>query len=219
MGSEDAEIPAIADPRLAGLFAYNDKRKRSSRGNLLLAATELFCRKGYAAVSVEDITTQAGVSRVTFYRHFPGKSAVALELFQRATEIAAPHMLAIGARDFRDRAVVTEWLRDFFDLNREMRGILRVLSQANVEEEEDFSQAVRPYVLEMVAALGSSIPAFAVRADDPDGGRSWVRAWLLIYTILDQSNHAATTQSMATNPMMIEVLADSFLEFVTGEAN
>jgi hypothetical protein len=143
---------------------------------------------------------------------------VALELFQRAAEIAAPRMLAIGARNFRDRATVVEWLSDFFDLNREMQGILRVLSQANVEE-EDFSQAVRPYVLEMVAALGSSIPAFAVRADDPDGGRRWVRAWLLIYTILDQSNHAATTQSVATNPMMIEVLADSFLDFVTGETN
>ena len=215
---EETKLTSFVDPRLAGLFAYNDQRKRSSRENLLLAATELFCRKGYAAVSVEDIATQAGVSRVTYYRHFPSKTAVALELFQRAAEIAAPHMLAIGARDFRDRVTVVDWLRDFFDLNRGMRGILRVLVQANVEE-ADFSQAVRPYVFEMIGALGRSIPAFNVGKDDPDGGGHWVKAWLIIYTILDQSNHAATSEGVAANPMMIEVLADYFLDFVNKESD
>mgnify|MGYP000175542283 CR=1 FL=1 len=106
MPVEDMDHPPLADPRLAGLFAYNDQRKRSSRENLLVAATELFSRRGYAAVSVEDITIAAGVSRITYYRHFPSKAAVALELFQRATEIAAPSMLAIGARDVRLRRAV-----------------------------------------------------------------------------------------------------------------
>lgn len=218
MQGEETKFPSVADARLAGLFAYNDQRKRSSRENLLLAATELFCRQGYAAVTVEDITAEAGVSRVTFYRHFPTKAAVALELFERAAEIAAPRMLAIGACDYLDRATVVEWLRDFFNLNCDMQGILRVLSQANVEE-ADFSQQVRPYIFGMVKALGRTIPAFAVDADLPDDQRRWVKAWLLIYTILDQSNHAATTQGVATNPMMIEVLADIFLDFVGKEPN
>ena len=213
MLGEGAEIPSTIDPRLAGLFAYNGQRKQTSRENLLLAATELFCRKGYAAVAVEDITSEAGVSRVTFYRHFPTKAAVALELFQRAGEVSAPRMLAIGARDFRDRAIVVDWLRDFFALNLEMRGILRVLSQANVEE-ADFSKQVRPYMYDLVTALGSSIPAFAVDPDRPEDQRRWVKAWLLIYTILDQSNRAATTESVSANPEMIEVLADDFIGFV-----
>ena len=213
MLGKDTEFPSTADPRMAGLFAYNGQRKQTSRENLLLAATELFCRKGYAAVSVEDITSEAGVSRVTFYRHFPTKAGVALELFQRAGEVAGPRMLAISARDFRDRATVVEWLRDFFDLNREMQGILRVLSQANVEE-ADFSQQVRPYIFDMVKALGLSIPAFAVDPDKPEDQRRWVKAWLLIYTILDQSNHAATTEGVSANPEMIEVLADDFVGFV-----
>ena len=218
MGKEGKEEPRLASPRLAGLFAYNGNRKQNSRENLLLAATELFCRKGYAAVSVEDITTEAGVSRITYYRHFPTKSAMALELFKRAADIAAPHMLAIGARDYRDRATVIAWLSDFFDLNRDMQGILRVLSQANVEE-AGFSKAVRPYIFDMVKALGGYIRAFDVNPDNPNDQRRWVKAWLLIYTILDQSNHAATTDGVAANPMMIEVLADSFIDFVSGESN
>jgi AcrR family transcriptional regulator len=216
LDSEDIENPTGVDPRLAGIFAYNGQRKQSSRDSLLAAATDLFCSKGYARVSVEDIATQAGVSRVTFYRHFPTKAAVALELFQRAAEVAAPRMLAIAAQDFRDRATVMAWLTDFFELNREMQGILRVLSQANVEE-ADFSQQVRPYIGEIIAALGSSIPAFDVDPEAPSDQRRWVRAWLLIYTLLDQSNHAATVGGISTNPMMLEVLADQFLDFVRAE--
>lgn len=208
--------PQAADPRLSGLVAYNDQRKQTSRDGLLLAATDLFCRKGYAAVSVEDITSAAGVSRVTFYRHFATKASVALELFARAGDVAAPRLLSIGGRDFLDRVIVVDWMADFFALNREMQGILRVLVQANVEE-ADFSLQVRPYIFEIVEGLGRAIPAFDIDCDDPRDQRRWVQAWLLIYTILDQSNHAATTAGVSANPAMIEVLADSFLDFVRGD--
>ena len=211
----DATDEGAVDPRIAGLLAFNHSRKLDSREKLLLAATTLFCRDGYAAVSIEHITAEAGVSRVTFYRHFTAKSAVALELFERAAEQSAPRMLAIGGRDWRDRATVVAWLEEFFALNRDMQGILRVLSQANVLE-ADFSRDVRPYIFGMIEGLGRAIPAFAIDPDAPGDQRRWVRAWLLLYTILDQSNHAATRFGIAANPMMIEVLADNFLEFVNG---
>lgn len=208
---------AHADPKLAGLAAYNGQRRKSNRDSMLISATNLFCQKGYAAVSVEDITREAGVSRVTFYRHFPTKAAVAVELFQRAGEIAGPRLLEIGSRDFRDRETVVRWLVDFFDLNREMRGIIRVLSQANVVE-SNFSEQVRPYIFDILRALGRTIPAFDISSDGVEDEKRQVRAWLLLYTILDQSNHAATTHGVAANPLMIEVLADSFLDFVNMES-
>ena len=208
---------ATARSKFAGLAAYNGQRKQSNRDSLLLAATDLFCQKGYAAISVEDITSEAGVSRVTFYRHFPTKAAVALELFQRAGEVAGPRLVEIGSRNFRDRATVLAWLADFFDLNREMGGIVRVLSQANVVE-SNFSEEVRPYIFDIMRARGRTIPAFDVDPASAADDKRKVRAWLLLYTILDQSNHAAAPHGVADNPMMIEVLADSFLEFVNGES-
>ena len=215
MRNDEAVDGSFADPRMAGLLAFNQNRKRTSRENLLVAAAKLFCRDGYAAISVEDITAEAGVSRITYYRHFPTKAAMAMELFNRAAGEAAPHMVAIGAQDYRDRATVVAWITDFFAVNREMRGILRVLNQANVEE-TGFSEQVRPYISDLIAALGKTIPAFDVTPDRSIDQRRWVKGWLLIYTILDQSNHAATTSGPASNPMMIEVLADDFLDFVTG---
>ena len=163
--NDTAQAHNLADPRVAGLLAFNRDLKQNSREALLAAATKLFCRDGYAAVFIEKITAEAGVSRVTYYRHFSTKAATALELFQRSAAEAVPHVLAIGERDFRDRATVARWLGEYFALNRAMQGILRVLIEANVAE-QDFSDEVRPFIFDLIAVLGRTIPAFAI------GGRA-----------------------------------------------
>lgn len=208
-----ADVRAAANPRTAGLVAFNRERKRSSRESLLAAAVKLFCQHGYAAVAIEDITAAAGVSRVTFYRHFPSKSAIALELFRRAADEGVPRVLAIGSLDFRRRDTVIQWLHDFFAGDRDMKGILRVLSQANVED-ADFAGEIQPFIAELIAELGTTIPAFRLDPDRPSQRRRWVEAWLVLYTILDQSNQAATKSGIATDPFMIDVLADKFVRFV-----
>lgn len=206
----EAEPGAAAAPaRMAGLVAFNTQRKHNSRENLLIAATSLFCRDGYSAVSVEDITNAAGVSRVTFYRHFSTKTAVAMELFTRAAATGGPLFLAIRDRDWHNRATVIAWLTEHFAKDREMQGILRVLSQASVAE-ADFTKAAQPFIFKLIEGLAKTIPAFAVE----DAAYRRTRAWLLVYTILDQSNRAATSAGQTDDPMMIEVLADSFLAFV-----
>ena len=141
---------------MAGLLAFNQQRKQDSREKLLNAAVKLFSRDGYGAVTIEDVTAAAGVSRITFYRHFAGKSAVALELFRRASLEGGPRLLSVARIDYRDRAALVSWLTDFFAADRDMRGILRVLSQANVEE-ADFSQQVQPFIVNLIAKLGETI--------------------------------------------------------------
>lgn len=43
------------------------------RDRLLATATELFYREGIHSVGVDRLVSAAGVTRATFYRHFPGK--------------------------------------------------------------------------------------------------------------------------------------------------
>jgi AcrR family transcriptional regulator len=212
---DDRTVSGSAEARIAGLRAFNQLRKKGSREKLLAAAIKLFCRDGYGAVSIEHITAEAGVSRITYYRHFPTKAAVALELFNQAAAEGMPRMLSIGLLDYADRAAVVQWLSDFFAADRDVAGILRVLSQANVED-ADFSKQMQPLIGELILGLGQMIPAFRFDHDTPAGQHRWVKAWLLVYTILDQSNHAATRSGIASNPFMIEILADSFLDFVNG---
>ncbi len=198
----------------AGLADFQRRRKQGSRESLLTAATEAFCAAGYFAVSVEDIATAAGVSRMTFYRHFSGKAALASELFRLNAQDSMPLLLAICHRDFRNRDVIEHWISDLFAADRASRQLLQVFIQANVEGDE-FAETGHSFIADIVAGLGQRIAAFAI---DPVDRRKWLEAWLLIYEILDQSNHAARESGVATDPLVAGILADRFLAFVTREA-
>lgn len=52
-----------------------EAQRRESRRALQAAATELVRQRGFAAVTVDDVAAAAGVSRRTFFNHFPTKAA------------------------------------------------------------------------------------------------------------------------------------------------
>jgi AcrR family transcriptional regulator len=59
------------------------QKNSESRENLLLAAEKLFMRKGYAATTLRDISSELGVSHASLYYHFPGGKE---SLFEAVTE-------------------------------------------------------------------------------------------------------------------------------------
>src|SRR5271163_3702799 len=61
-----------------------DLRREDTTSRLRQIALELFVRRGYANVSVDDIAAAAGVSARTFHRYFPSKQDV---LLQRRAEM------------------------------------------------------------------------------------------------------------------------------------
>ena len=52
--------------------------REQRREQILAAATEAFVQSGFAATSLDDIASSAGVTRAILYRHFDSKS----ELYQ-----------------------------------------------------------------------------------------------------------------------------------------
>lgn len=48
-------------------------RRTERRDQILNAATRVFARTGYAGTGLDDITAEAGVSKVILYRHFDSK--------------------------------------------------------------------------------------------------------------------------------------------------
>ncbi len=60
-------------------------RSEAAQQAILSAARDLLLQNGYAAVTVEAIAAQAGVSKATIYRWWPGKAAVVLEAFLAAS--------------------------------------------------------------------------------------------------------------------------------------
>jgi TetR/AcrR family transcriptional regulator, transcriptional repressor for nem operon len=71
------ESPVMAQPE-----ARNDTRP-DTRTRILDVAQAGVVAKGFDATSIDEITTEAGISRAGFFYHFPDKSALALALLER----------------------------------------------------------------------------------------------------------------------------------------
>jgi AcrR family transcriptional regulator len=72
-------------------------RRAERREQILAAATQAFARAGFAATSLDDIATVAGVSRAILYRHFDSKTDLYRAVLERArTRLAS----ATGTANF-----------------------------------------------------------------------------------------------------------------------
>jgi len=59
-----------------------DKELSPKMVHLVETAKELFFRYGIRRVSIEEICQEAGVSKMTFYRYFPNKAAIAKHVLE-----------------------------------------------------------------------------------------------------------------------------------------
>jgi AcrR family transcriptional regulator len=110
-----------------------------ARERLVLAAVDLFTEQGYDATTVAQITERAGVTKSTFFRHFPDKrellvagqqtlSQLLTEGIAEAPETATPlEAVAAGL----ERASST-----MGPLNHELSPRLKAAVDANVELQE-----------------------------------------------------------------------------------
>lgn len=65
----------------AKIFGENDQPKEGKL-RLLYEAINLFYRRGFNAVGVDQVIQAAGVSKTTFYKHFESKDELVLEAVQ-----------------------------------------------------------------------------------------------------------------------------------------
>jgi AcrR family transcriptional regulator len=200
--------------RTAGLVAHAQKRKEKSREQLISAATKLFCTKGYYSISIDDIASAAGVTRMTFYRHFQTRAEILGAIFERVSTAAMPRLMRIRDEDFHDPRVVRSWVVSLFESDRANRHFLQAFSQA-IKIDKEFMDGSQKLIFRLIEELGEKIPAFDVPPDgDPQSQRRWLEAWLLLYEIFDQSNQAAFDVITAANPIMLDILTARFVEFV-----
>lgn len=82
------------------------ERGGTRREAIVAAMVRVAGSKGYLAVSVADVLTEAGVSRTTFYKHFSDKLECFLAAYDRAMEtiLEAAETACEDGRGWRERA-------------------------------------------------------------------------------------------------------------------
>lgn len=131
------------------------ERGRQTRQRLLDAAHRVFTRDGFLEVRVEDIITEAGVPRGTFYTYFESKNAIFKEL---ALDIGTLIRSASGTSAGGDGDTATERLagtvRRYLDVYRHearMLGLVEQLSTTDPEIHEWRREGRRHHVRRVAA--------------------------------------------------------------------
>lgn len=98
-----------------------------TRANLQHVALDLFAEHGFEATTVEQIARAAGVSQMTFFRHFPTKDAAVLD----------------DPFDPRIAAAVAAQPGDIAPLARACRGLREAISGLALADQNQVRQRVR----------------------------------------------------------------------------
>jgi TetR/AcrR family transcriptional regulator, repressor of fatR-cypB operon len=93
--------------------AYLDAGDAPGKRAILSAALELFVKSGIDGTSIRDIGAAAGLTNPALFRHFSGKEAMALHLFERIYRRLRNGLPAVDASPFADqlRTTIAVYLR------------------------------------------------------------------------------------------------------------
>ncbi|TNC22728.1 TetR/AcrR family transcriptional regulator [Amycolatopsis alkalitolerans] len=193
-----ADLPAVtsAAPAAPALGVGT----RSRREQVLAAATDLFRRRGFHDVSIEDIGAAAGIAGPSVYRHFPSKASLIHAIARRAADrlaVATEEVLR-GSSDEREalRRLVSSYVQVLTG-----SGELAVsfsIDAVNVAEPEraELVRVQRDYVTRWVDLLCTVEPGLDRR-----------EARITVHAALTIANDLARTRRVSARPNLAAELA------------
>jgi AcrR family transcriptional regulator len=81
------ERATLSSVSSANLRASDGQPSRGARERILHTAYELFCRHGIGAIGIDRIIAEAGVAKMTLYRHFRSKEELVLAVLDLREEL------------------------------------------------------------------------------------------------------------------------------------
>ena len=107
-------------------MAGRSPKKQSTKGqvraeHLMRIAVDLFAEKGYAAVTIHDITRHANVTHSLVYYHFKNKE----DLFNKAVIFLIDNNIRRFRKNLEQHNHPLELLEDWFDYNIEHADVLK----------------------------------------------------------------------------------------------
>lgn len=129
-------------------------RRRSQLVDVALAA---FSERGYAATTMEEIASAAGVTKPLLYQHFASKRALYLELVDDVTARLVAALAEAAGGETSPRRQVEEGMRAYFDFAFTNEAAMRILYDAPRDEElarglHSMESAIADFIEPLIAA-------------------------------------------------------------------
>jgi AcrR family transcriptional regulator len=130
----NAPAPVNAAPR---------RRDPERRQRILTAAAELVAERGYHEVGMSDIGAAAGIVGSGIYRHFDGKSAVLVAMFDRVIDDLSRGAAEILSRGLEPAQALRELIAAHVRITLEDRTLMRVYHNEIASLPADDSRRLR----------------------------------------------------------------------------
>lgn len=187
-----------------------EQQRAFTRQRLIEAARQVFAARGYPDATVDEIASEAGASRATFYLHFKSKTELTAALVEDVTPFAVERyrllddLLANADSSLRDK--LRAWLADWLGIWSQSAQMSHALLQAATLEPELETQR-----LHQSQALVSALEHYFARL--PEAVRAAARDRLLLLEIMTQRILALA--SMQGLPMpeseVLDILTDMWM--------
>lgn len=152
---------------------------------VLHAATRLISRRGFGAISLNDVAQEVGISKQALLYHYPSREALHVAVVDSLIEISNKHLLALlgvfsGKGEERLEQAMAK-IREFFDTEpNAARLILRELLDEDSAQVPRLVKGVTPWLRLMADALRQGQHEGRVRPElDPDAAVAHVGTLLI----------------------------------------
>jgi AcrR family transcriptional regulator len=212
------------ETREALLGALDLQPEPGARERILDAALTLVGAHGLSALSMDDLATQAEVSRATLYRLFPGKAALFTDLVHAFSPLD-PVMELLNTRREEPPGVLMPEIartvyRTFYGAGENRVGMLRALFFEISSLSADTAEAAQDALRGMVGSL-----AFYLMSHMRDGGLRQMPPLLALQSFVGPIFFHLLTRPLAERMLGLEIdgeqavtlLAESWLRAMTPE--
>jgi AcrR family transcriptional regulator len=162
---------------------------RSIARRLVISAVTLFAQRGFDEVKVSEIAAHAGVTSRTFFRYFPAKETVIVDIYDRTNERLMELIeTSVGRKVLPAlEGAVVRWCEEYGEL------FAALIPMSDNSETLMAATLVRSVEWEqhLAEALGRRFPRL-----DPDDARVWAYTAMAMLRVLQQ-NASATGLSYA----------------------
>lgn len=191
-----------------------DAQKAHTRQRMVDAARAVFFREGFYGATVDQIVTEAGTSRPTFYLHFRDKDEILRELVADYVARAVPYMESLpGPRSTVEE--LKEWLWAVGGFLRQEQAVASVLAEVSAHRQANRAHYGLVAIEAWITALSRRAPAFAAAVcQSPPDISARVRAQLLILEIAWAGENISINEDAALTEAAVTMVATSLHEFL-----
>lgn len=207
-------VPDTSSPSRSNRANARQRAQRGeTRAKLLDGAVRVFARKGYASATVDDVLQESGVSRASFYAHFPSKLALVEAMADAFVPIWRPMYDELAHMEPASVELLEDWCRRNVALYRQNETTCLVLTQATAAEPELYWK-IAGYQEALIDLLASGNAALShLRHDDAARHRA---AFAL--SQLDQACYFLTVRASQQDPEGgISAMASQLHHFLQSE--